>query len=57
MEVLNIRISFKSNKFKKRNNSLVSETFSSFEGRCKKFSILIVLFVVPLRVLYASKMY
>ena len=27
MEVFNIRISFKSNKFKKRNNVLVSETF------------------------------
>ena len=45
MEVFNIRISFKSNKFKKRNNVLVSETFSSFEGQCKKFpSILIALF-------------
>ena len=55
MEVFNARISFKSNKFKKSNNVLVSEAFSSFEGQRKKFPrILIALFC---RVLYASKMY
>ena len=45
MEVFNTRILFKSNKFKKRNNILVSETFSVFDGRYKKFpSILTALF-------------
>ena len=58
MEAFNAHISFKSNKFKKKSNFLVSDTFSSFEGRCKNFQVfLLPYFIVPVRVIYASKRY